>query len=34
VASVSSDGHLSIHRLHRMFQTKFIDENVEQPTCR
>lgn len=34
VASVSSDGHLSIHRLHRSFQTKFIDENVEQPTYR
>lgn len=34
VASVSADGHLSIHRLHRMFQTKFVDENIEQPTCR
>ena len=34
VASVSSDGHLSIHRLHRSFQTKFIDENVQQPTYR
>ena len=34
VASVSADGRLSIHRLHRMFQTKFVDENIEQPTCR
>lgn len=35
VATVSSDGHLSIHRIHRIQSgPKFVDENIQQPTCR